>query len=144
MEKIKNGAFYFNENTPNSVMDILNDAYNSGKRIRVFYGDRNTGEDWCEVYDTIGYVGKSTGIRPSPLLIKTSRSIGGGAFLTDCIVKITIDKKVVYQQENYFLPLELKDGRLHHTINSEWEYYSNMDDDFHKRMFDFFSGVRNN
>lgn len=144
MEKIQNGEFFFNNNTPIKVMEILNDAYRNGKRVRVFYGDRETGEDWCEKYDTIGYVGKSTGIRPIPLVIKTSRSIGGGAFLTDCIVKITIDKKVVYQQDNYFLPLELKDGRLYNTTRSDWEYYSREDNDFHKRMLDFFKGLRNN
>ena len=144
MEKIQNGAFFFNNNTPIKVMEILNDAYRNGKRVRVFYGDRETGEDWCEVYDTIGYVGKSCGIKQIPLLIKTSRSSGGGAFLTDCIVKITIDKKVVYQQDNYFLPLELKDGRLYNTTRSDWEYYSKEDNGFHKRMLDFFKGLRNN
>ena len=144
MEKIQNGGFFFNNNTPIKVMEILNDAYRNGKRVRVFYGDRETGEDWCEVYDTIGYVGKSTGIRPIPLLIKTTRSSGGGAILADSIVKITIDKKVVYQQDNYFLPLELKDGKLYNTTRSDWEYYSREDNDFHKRMLDFFKGLRNN
>ena len=144
MEKIKNGAFYFNLSTPQRVMDILNDAYNSGKRIRIFYGDRDTGEDWCEVYDTIGYVGKSCGVNSIPLLIKTTRSSGGGAILANYIVKITINKEVVYQQDNYFLPLELKDGKLYNTTRSDWEYYSKEDNDFHKRMFDFFKGLRNN
>ena len=144
MEKIQNGGFFFNNNTPIKVMEILNDAYRNGKRVRVFYGDRETGEDWCEVYDTIGYVGKSTGIRPIPLLIKTTRSSGGGAILADSSVKIAIDKKVVYQQDNYFLPLELKDGKLYNTTRSDWEYYSREDNDFHKRMLDFFKGLRNN
>lgn len=108
--KVANGTFY-HESTPDAVIRILENSRMNNKRIRIFYGDRNTGRDWLEVYDTIGTIGRSCGSRKIPLLIKNSRSSGGGAILDHCIVKITIDKQTVYQSENYYLPkMEIKEA----------------------------------
>ena len=65
---------WFNTNTPIKVMETLVDANKHYRRIRVFYGDVNTGKDWCETFDTIGYIGKSTGQIKIPLLVKNSNS----------------------------------------------------------------------
>ena len=102
--KIVNGTTY-NINTSDEVIKVLESARTNKKRIRIFYGDTNTGRDWMEIYDTIGTVGRSTGINKIPLLIKNSRSMSGGAILDHCIVKITIDKEVVYQNPKYYLPV---------------------------------------
>lgn len=102
--KIVNGTSYA-INTPDKIIDILENAMRTRKRVRLFYGDSNTGRDWMEIYDTIGMIGRSGGKHKIPLLIKTRRSLGGGAILTDCIVKITIDKTIVYQNPKYHLPM---------------------------------------
>lgn len=102
--KVVNGTSY-HENTPMEVINILECARENKKRIRIFYGDTETGRDWMEIYDTIGAIGRSCGRVKIPLLIKTNRSYGGGAILDHCIVKITIDKKVVYQNPRYYLPI---------------------------------------
>lgn len=108
--KVVNGISY-QENTPDAVIRVLENAMRTNKRIRIFYGDTETGRDWMEIYDTIGTIGRSCGQNKIPLLIKNNRSHGGGAILTDCIVKITIDKKVVYQNPKYYLPtLEIKES----------------------------------
>lgn len=108
--KVYNDTWYC-FNTPDKIIQILDDAIENHCRIRVFYGDTKTGRDWMEIYDTIGYVGRSCGKVKVPLLIKNRRSYSGCSILTDNIVKITIDKFVVYQHLNYHLPdMEIREA----------------------------------
>ena len=67
------------------------------------YGDTETGQSWRETFDIRGSIGRSTGSIKIPLLIKTSRSLGGGAVLDHCLVKITDanTKKILYIHPNY-------------------------------------------
>lgn len=120
--KVVNGTSY-HENTPEEVVKILEYAMKTKERIRIFYGDTKTGKDWMEVYDTIGTIGRSCGRNKIPLLIKNSRSYGGGAILDDCIVKITINKKIVYQNFKYYLPtMEIKEASK--TLKANGYLYS--------------------
>lgn len=108
--KIINGTSY-NKRTPDEVISILEDAMNTRKRIRLFYGDPDTGRDWMESYDTFGYIGRSCGNVKIPLLLSKSNSHGGSAILDNHIIRITIEKKNRYLNKNYYLPeLELKIG----------------------------------
>lgn len=110
--RIVNGTAYHKQ-TPQKIVDILENARNKDLRVRLFYGCTNTGIDWKEELDIIGYIGRSTGRIKIPLLIKNSRSLGGGAILDHCIVKITIHKQIVYQHPKYQLGnLTVKDGVL--------------------------------
>lgn len=107
--KEANGTYYAAK-TPEKVIQILEDARRNDTRIRVFYGDIETGRDWLEEYDTIGTIGRSAGTIKVPLLISKISSYGGGAILTDCIVRITIDKQNVYKHSNYYIgKLEIKE-----------------------------------
>ena len=120
--KVVNGISY-HENTPDAVIRVLENAMRTNKRIRIFYGDTETGRDWMEIYDIIGTIGRSCGQNKIPLLIKNIRSYGGGAILTDCIVKITIDKEVVYKHPKYYLPeMEIKEAN--DTLKAEGYFYS--------------------
>ena len=94
------GTFY-HVDTPIEICNILNSYLHTKQRIRLFYGITETGEDWCDIYDTIGYVGRSCGSIKIPLLLNNARSIGGGGILDNCIVKITINKQVVYKHPLY-------------------------------------------
>lgn len=107
--KVYNDTWYWFD-TPDRVIQILDGAMKNHERIRVFYGDTETGRDWCEFFDTIGYVSRSCGNFKIPLLINNSRSIGGTSILDGNIVKITIDKVVVYQHPNYHLDESKFDG----------------------------------
>lgn len=104
MKKYKeiNGTSFDNE-TPEKVCNIINEYMSKRKRLILDYGDTETGKSWGELNDIRGTIGRSTGTVKIPLLIKTSRSYGGGAILDNCIVKITDaeTKRVVYQHENY-------------------------------------------
>lgn len=127
--------FTFNEKTNDKVKSVLNSVYNSGQRIRIVYGDIETGKDWLEESDVIGRIGRSTGIRKMPLLIANSRSYGGGAILDHCIIKIVVtdNKRVLYQHDNYhqadltysevvtdsYPHCVFADGKLHASFKSE-------------------------
>jgi len=102
-----NGTMY-NVDTPDEVIQWLETSRERQQRIRIFYGDTDTGKDWCEVFDTIGCIGRSTGKHKIPLLIKSKRSLGGGAILDHCIVRITTKGsngkiRTVYEHPKYHL-----------------------------------------
>lgn len=77
-------------------------------RIRVHYGDTETGRDWGDVYDVSGYVGRSTGPQPIFLLVHNSRSVSGGSILVDSIVRIRYANRKnggdIYRHSNYTPP----------------------------------------
>lgn len=93
-----NGTSY-KQSTPKKVIDILEESRENHTRLLFDFGDVKTGKSWGEVYDIRGTVGRSSGSIKIPLLIKTTRSIGGCGLTDDCIVKITdiASKVVVYQ-----------------------------------------------
>ena len=92
--------------TQSGVAVLLNNLAMSKQRIRLVYGNIETGKDWLQEYDVLGSVGKSTGSNQIPLLISNSRSTGGGAILENCILKIVDvkSKKVLYHHEKYIEP----------------------------------------
>lgn len=64
-----------------TLEEVLNKLYKNQKRVRIFYGDPQTGKDWCELHDTQGVVSRSTGKTPVYLLVNRNSSLGGGLFL---------------------------------------------------------------
>jgi hypothetical protein len=78
---------WFTPGTPPEVQRILEDARRTGDRLKLTLGDRETGRDWGGRPE-VGGIGRSGGILKTPLLVSNRRSMGGGAILTDCIVKI--------------------------------------------------------
>ena len=127
--------FTFNEKTNDKVKSVLNSVYKSGQRIRIVYGDSETGKDWLEENDVTGTIGRSTGVKKVPLLIANSRSYGGGAILDHRIVKIvaTDSKYTLYEHDSYhqadltysevvtdsYPHCVFADGKLHASFKSE-------------------------
>ena len=149
--KVYNDTWYCLD-TPDSVIQILDGAMKNHERIRVFYGDTETGRDWMEIYDTIGYVAHSYGSIKIPLLIKNSRFAGGIGILDDNIVKITIDKVVVYEQGNYRLPhMEIREASDSlKAIGYNYSTFADGKNDFNcetmkqaENHIDFLKGKRN-
>jgi hypothetical protein len=70
------GTFY-SLGTNEKVVDILERCRDEGHRIRIVYGDIETGKSWEECHDIEGKVGRSTGSIKIPLLIHNKRSRGG-------------------------------------------------------------------
>lgn len=58
----------------------------------ITYGNPTTKEVWESATPEVGYVGNSVGPQKIPILIRTSRSIGGEGILSHCILKIVTSK----------------------------------------------------
>jgi len=89
--KVVNGTSY-NKDTPDEVIDVLENARVNNIRLKLDYGDTTTGKSWDEIYDITGYIGRSTGCNKIPILLYNKRSIGGSGILTHCIIDIKTSK----------------------------------------------------
>lgn len=107
--QIVNGTHY-DVRTPDSVIKVLENARQTRQRLHISLGytEHDTwvdkvGRDWLEEYMSHGYIGRSTGKEPIPLLVHNSRSMGGQALLDYCIVRIRISQggHVLYQHPKY-------------------------------------------
>lgn len=120
----------FNMDTPDKVIDILVDSQQTKRRLIFDFGDTKTGKSWHETYDIIGHVGRSTGFNKIPLLIKTSRSYGGGALSTNSILKIrdAKTKNVLWKAANYqqdqILIEPMNEGEYTHKVTVNGELFS--------------------
>jgi len=86
---LSNLGTYFDPGTPKAVREILETYRTRGAaRLRLFFGDQDTGRDWLEEHGVVGRIGRSTGPLKAPLLIESLTSRYGGAILSGCIVRI--------------------------------------------------------
>lgn len=98
-------GFWVHPESKPEVMAILASLRTYGRhgaRVRLILGEPKTGRVWPEEYNTMGYIGRSIGEKKIPLLIANTRSTGGGAILTHCILGI-IDTKThryLYKADN--------------------------------------------
>ncbi len=97
---LDNGTCY-HADTNEKVVKILENAREKHNRIRVFYGDVKPGKSWNDEYNTIGYIGRSSGSIKIPLMIYSERSYGGPGLLENRIVRITKDKYVLYTHPKF-------------------------------------------
>lgn len=113
--QIINGTSY-DERTHDAVIRVLETARQNRTRLHISLGETDydrgkIGLDWLEEFETHGYVGRSMGPIKVPLLLSNSRSIGGGAILDHCIVRIrrAAGGRVLYQHPAYhFGDLEIR------------------------------------
>lgn len=90
------------------------DYHAQGTVLRLFYGDPETGRDWAEQNDVIGFIGRSSGMMKVPLvlepLLDEERNIVssgfGGSIMTRSIVRIinVTSGEEMYRHKNYLLP----------------------------------------
>ena len=92
---------YFHDETPLAVRDALERARLTGTRVRVFYGDTETGQAWLEESDVSGRIGRSTGTKPIPLIISRRNCFGGPAVLDRCIVAIKSTSGWLYRNPQF-------------------------------------------
>ncbi len=130
--KISENGTAFHEQTDGKICDILDRYINNRNRLKLYFGDVETGRDWHEELDTTGTIGRSSGTIKVPLLLANTRSTGGGAILDHCIVKIKDTKKgtVLYQNPNYqkstfeIVESDMKEKGYTHNVNINGQIYS--------------------
>ena len=103
---VVDGTFY-DTRTPREVINALELSRRAGYRIRVWYGDAQTGAPWMEESDVTGYVSRTTGPVCIPLLVHNKRSLGAPAMLEHCIVRIVRadTRRTLYQHPTYRTPM---------------------------------------
>ena len=79
---------HYHEKTPEFMRQLLERIRLNKWRIRLYYGDTDSGKDWNECYDVTGRSSRSMGPCKVPILVYNCRSMGGGAMLDHCIVRI--------------------------------------------------------
>jgi hypothetical protein len=94
---------YYRKGTDPKVIQVLEEARQSGKKVRLFYGDPDTGKLWHEEYDVCGTIGRSMGPLKVPLLIEGNAS-GGGSILQENIMRIIVDHQQLYRHPKYREP----------------------------------------
>jgi hypothetical protein len=127
--------------TPEQVVNAIERAWYREDRVRVWYG--KDGVSWNEENDVTGYIGRTTG-NHTPILIHNKKSIGGGAILTDCIIKMvnTRTGELLYKHPNFTQPVFIAVG-LEVLANNE-TYARFRNESSAKRYADFMNGKRNN
>lgn len=103
--KIVNGTSY-DIRTPDEVIRVLENARQNRTRLHISLGHTDgpkDGLDWLEEFESHGYIGRSMGPIKVPLLVANRRSLGGGALLDHCIVRIrqSAGGRVLYQHPAY-------------------------------------------
>lgn len=75
-------------------------------KVRIFYGDPYTGEDWCEENDVAGVIRRTNGFLKVPILIASDKDCGGPAILEDSIIKVVevATGKILWKSSNYITP----------------------------------------
>jgi hypothetical protein len=96
---------WFDARVPFQAARAIEQARRSGHRVRIFYGDRNTGADWAEEFGTIGRIGRSMGPMHAPILIE-DQDVGGGSILSQDVLKLVdLDAgRTLYKSANYQIP----------------------------------------
>lgn len=139
------------------VNQVLQRYLHKDVRIRLFLGNPETGEQWLEEYDIQGYVGKSCGSQPIFILLNNRRSDGGPAISVSSVIRITVDKRNVFQVSNYrkpqlaIQPCDIKANGFHYThgvyhkkLNGTVENVANFtSEDKAKYYIEFQHGIRN-
>lgn len=104
--KLNPNQTWFEMGTPDKVKQVLEQYRISKKRLRLFYGNPETGKGWNDEHDVLGTVGRSTGSIKIPLLIEKKASRGGSAILCENILRIVdaSTKQEVYRNPVYKSP----------------------------------------
>lgn len=101
-------VFSLDEGTLPEVGKALEHLLAQRTRCRIWYGDTETGLAWADEHDVLGTIGRSTGPKKAALLIHNTNSLGGGAILTACIVRIdtTWDRQTLYKHPLFHTKFE--------------------------------------
>lgn len=117
--------------TSKAVIDALEYCRKNRIRVKLNYGDIDTGKSWNEEHGTTGYISMSKGNEARfPILVHNERSYGGGGLMDNCILKIQESKggRIYYKATNFqqttfeIVPSDLPEYT--HNVNINGKLYS--------------------
>ena len=93
----------YSRTVDDKFISVLLRAYKYKFRIRIWYGDTETGRAWNEEYDVMGTVGRTTGNIKIPILVYSKKSWGGSALLMGNIIRIDDieDRRTLWQVPDF-------------------------------------------
>lgn len=88
-----------------AVCKVIDRCITNGTRVRLFYGDTDTGRDWGEENDVLGTIGRSAGPLKSPILVPKGEH-AGTTITEHCLVKLmdADTRRVLWVHERYQTP----------------------------------------
>ena len=102
----------YHADTPETVIDLLEHLRQTQRKVRIFYGDFETGRSWLDEHDCIGRIGRSMGPIKVPLLVEEGQC-GGSALLDHCILRIDTPRRVLYRHPDFHIGVaDLRKGNL--------------------------------
>jgi len=98
--QVVSSGMCYHKDCPSVLVAILERHRIAGTRLVFTFGNVETGEVWESTTPERGRIGRSTGWRPIPLLVRTKRSMGGEALMSHCILRIVESRggKLVYHK----------------------------------------------
>ena len=109
--RVESGTCY-HADTPETVVDLLETLRRSQRKVRIFYGDTETGRSWLDEQDCLGRIGRSLGPIKAPLLVEDGEC-GGPALLDHCIIRIDTPRKVLYRHPDFHVgAIDLRKRKL--------------------------------
>ena len=102
---------YFFPNTPVAVQNTLEQARYSGARLKLYFGNQETGKDEMREWQVEGCISRSRGKVQVPILLSNKRSMFGGQISSDKIVRIKQNGVDIYRHPRYHQPsVELRES----------------------------------
>lgn len=96
---------WFKKDTRDAVKKVIDRLIHTGEKVRVFYGDPETGKSSMDEFDMIGSVGRLTGTLKAPILISEADGFGA-PMQDDKVIRIirVRDHKNLYKHPGFHLP----------------------------------------
>jgi hypothetical protein len=95
------GTSYYLGTHPD-LISALEKARSSRHRVLIRPGDPKTGKDWLYDFETRGTISRTVGPISQPLIVATTRSMGGGPVSGHVVKVVDLDtKQTLYQHPQY-------------------------------------------
>ena len=135
----------FNETTKPRIQELLTLLSHSSRRIRIWYGDTETGRSWNEEHHVTGTVGRSTGTKKIPLILPNRRCSGGPSISDSSIIRIddTNCRETLYKHPNFHTGLHVKDNEVYTYKDDKYTVQARFDHPFKAQKYvEFMEGKR--
>lgn len=102
------GGLWFHPATPEPLRNALSSARSCGRKVRLYYGDPDTGQCSLATTNNVGWIGRMSGaVLAYPMLLSSLDAKAGLRILDSGVVRVQdLDSAgmVIYEHPHYHLP----------------------------------------